>query len=187
VGLARRVKLAAALDHFGLEVAGLTGLDIGASTGGFTEVLLERGAQRVYAVDVGHDQLHSRLRADARVVAIDGVNARTLDRQIVAEPIGAVVCDASFIGLETVLPAPLALVGPAAFLVALVKPQFEAGPGAVDKHGIVRNAADRRRHCDRIAGWLGAQAGWTVLGIIDSPILGRGGNHEFLLAGRYRA
>jgi 23S rRNA (cytidine1920-2'-O)/16S rRNA (cytidine1409-2'-O)-methyltransferase len=178
------LKLAATLDHFEIDPTGLIGLDIGASTGGFTDVLLARGAVRVYAVDAGHGQLAEKLRRDPRVVSLEKQNARALSRAEIPEPVGIVTCDTSFIGLETVLPAPLALAAPGAFLVALIKPQFEAGPGKVGKGGVVRDAALRQEICSRIAAWLGALPGWRVLGVIDSPIEGGDGNHEFLIAGQ---
>jgi 23S rRNA (cytidine1920-2'-O)/16S rRNA (cytidine1409-2'-O)-methyltransferase len=179
------VKLAHALEHFGIDTAGGIWLDIGASTGGFTDVLLSRGAARVYAVDVGHGQLAWKLRQDARVVVLERTNARHLSRREVPEPVDGIVCDASFIGLAVVLPAPLALAAPQAHLVALIKPQFEVGPAEVGKGGIVRDPALHRRVCARIAAWLGDQAGWTVLGITDSPISGADGNREFLIAARH--
>ncbi len=179
------LKLAAALDHFEIDPSGLIALDIGASTGGFTEVLLSRGAARVYAVDAGHGQLAAKLRTDPRIVSLEKQNARALSRTEIPEPVGIVTCDASFIGLETILPAPLALAAPGAFLVALIKPQFEAGPGRVGKGGVVRDAGLQQEICDRIAAWLGAQPGWQVLGLADSPIEGGDGNREFLIAGRY--
>jgi 23S rRNA (cytidine1920-2'-O)/16S rRNA (cytidine1409-2'-O)-methyltransferase len=178
------VKLAAALDHFGIDPSDLTALDIGASTGGFTDVLLARGAARVYAVDAGHDQLAGKLRRDPRVVVLERLNARHLTRAEIPEPVGLVTCDASFIGLQTILPAPLSLAAPGAFLVALIKPQFEVGPGRTGKGGVVRDAALRSAVCVRIADWLRAVPGWSVLGIIDSPVAGGDGNREFLIAGR---
>jgi 23S rRNA (cytidine1920-2'-O)/16S rRNA (cytidine1409-2'-O)-methyltransferase len=176
------LKLAAALDHFEIDPTGSIALDIGASTGGFTEVLLSRGAARVYAVDAGHGQLAAKLRTDPRIVSLEKQNARALTRVEIPEPVGIVTCDASFIGLETVLPAPLTLAAPGAFLVALIKPQFEAGPGRVGKGGVVRDAGLRQEICDRIAAWLGALPGWRVLGLTDSPLLGPDGNREFLIA-----
>jgi 23S rRNA (cytidine1920-2'-O)/16S rRNA (cytidine1409-2'-O)-methyltransferase len=176
------VKLARALDHFAIDPAGKVALDIGASTGGFTDVLLSRGAARVYAVDVGFGQLAWKLRQDPRVSVLERMNARHLGRAEVPEPVALIVCDASFIGLETVLPAPLALAAPGAALVALIKPQFEVGPGRVGKGGVVRDAALHEEVCDRIASWLGAQPGWRVLGIVESPITGAEGNREFLVA-----
>jgi 23S rRNA (cytidine1920-2'-O)/16S rRNA (cytidine1409-2'-O)-methyltransferase len=181
------VKLAHALGHFGIDPAGGIWLDIGASTGGFTDVLLSRGATKVYAVDVGHGQLAWKLRQDPRVVVLERTNARRLSCQEVPEPVDGIVCDASFIGLEVVLPAPLALAAPQAHLVALIKPQFEVGPDEVGKGGIVRDPALHRRVCARIAAWLGDQAGWTVLGTTDSPIFGADGNREFLIAARRAA
>jgi 23S rRNA (cytidine1920-2'-O)/16S rRNA (cytidine1409-2'-O)-methyltransferase len=178
------VKLAHALEYFAIDPSGSIALDVGASTGGFTDVLLSRGARRVYAVDVGHGQLAWKLRQDPRVVVHERVNARALNSEHVPEPVDLVVCDASFIGLATVLPAPLALAGERAALVALVKPQFEAGREHVGKGGVVRDLAVHRDVCDRAAAWVGALAGWTVTGVIESPILGPEGNREFLLYAR---
>jgi 23S rRNA (cytidine1920-2'-O)/16S rRNA (cytidine1409-2'-O)-methyltransferase len=174
-------KLIAALDHFRLPVAGVVALDIGASTGGFTEVLLERGATRVYAVDVGHDQLHARLAADPRVVSLEDCDARRLDRTLVPEPVGALVADVSFISLTKALPVPLTLTRPGAWLVALIKPQFEAGRAAVGKRGIVRDAAARQRAVALVRDWIAGQPDWCVLDVIASPIAGGSGNEEFLL------
>jgi 23S rRNA (cytidine1920-2'-O)/16S rRNA (cytidine1409-2'-O)-methyltransferase len=181
------LKLAHGLDHFALDPAGAVAIDVGASTGGFTDVLLTRGAAKVYAVDVGHGQLAWKLRNDPRVVVLERTNARNLDRRHVPEPVDAVVCDASFIGLETVLPAALALTKPSAWLVALIKPQFEVGPAHVGKGGVVRDPELHRQVCARIVQWLGALPGWTVLGVTESPILGPEGNREFLIAGRRTA
>jgi 23S rRNA (cytidine1920-2'-O)/16S rRNA (cytidine1409-2'-O)-methyltransferase len=178
------VKLAAALDAFAIDPAGLVCLDIGASTGGFTDVLLRRGAARVYAVDVGHGQLDWRLRNDPRVVVRERVNARSLGREAVPEPVDLVVVDASFIGLATILPAPLALARPGARLVALVKPQFEVEPARVGRGGIVRDPAARAEAVARVGAWLETTAGWRVLGTRESPIAGAEGNVEFLLAAR---
>jgi 23S rRNA (cytidine1920-2'-O)/16S rRNA (cytidine1409-2'-O)-methyltransferase len=178
------VKLAHALDRFGLSPAGLVCLDIGASTGGFTDVLLSRGAKRVYAVDVGRGQLDWRLRNDARVVVLERTNARRLTAEQVPEPPGMITCDASFIGLETVLPAALALAAPGCLLVALIKPQFEVGKGRVGKGGVVRDAALHAEVCERIRRWLAETLGWTVLGLAESPITGPSGNVEFLIAAR---
>ena len=178
------LKLVQALDHFALDPAGLVALDIGASTGGFTDVLLARGASLVHAVDVGRGQLAWKLRQDPRVVVHEGVNARYLSRAEIGEPIELVTCDASFIGLATVLPASLALAAEHAALVALIKPQFEAGPKEVGKGGVVRDPAVHRAVCERIAAWLGAQPGWRVLGITESPITGPAGNREFLIYAR---
>ncbi len=178
------VKLAHALDHFEIDPNGWVALDIGASTGGFTDVLLTRGARRVYAVDVGHGQLAWKLRQDPRVVVCERENARALSRERIAESVDLVVCDASFIGLATVLPAPLALAGERSALVALVKPQFEAGRALVGKGGVVRDPAVHREVCERTAAWVAAQPGWMVIGVAESPILGPEGNREFLLYAR---
>jgi 23S rRNA (cytidine1920-2'-O)/16S rRNA (cytidine1409-2'-O)-methyltransferase len=175
------VKLAHGLAHFGLSPAGRVCLDVGASTGGFTHVLLHHGAARVYAVDVGHGQLDWSLRNDPRVVVLERTNARYLEAEQVPEPIGTLVCDASFIGLSTLLPAPLGLCAPGAWACALVKPQFEAGPAAA-RGGVVRDPAVHRAVCDRVAGWWAGLPGWRVLGVEPSPLLGPEGNREFLLA-----
>lgn len=178
------LKLVKGLDHFGIDPAGLIGLDVGASTGGFTDVLLNRGAAKVYAVDVGHGQLAWSLRQDPRVVVLERTNARHLDRALIPDPVGIVVCDASFIGLETVLPAALALAAPGARAVALIKPQFEVGPDRVGKGGVVRDPELHREVCDRITAWLAARPGWQVLGVTESPITGPEGNVEFLIGAR---
>ncbi len=177
------LKLIAALDHFKLSPEGLTCLDIGASTGGFTEVLLERGAGKVYAVDVGHGQLREKISTDPRVVSLEGVNARDLTGTQIPEPPEAVVVDVSFIGLKLVLPAAMALARQA-WLVALVKPQFEAGRAQIGKGGIVKDAAAQEAVLKDIAAWLGAQPGWSLLGTMESPIPGGDGNREFLIAAR---
>jgi 23S rRNA (cytidine1920-2'-O)/16S rRNA (cytidine1409-2'-O)-methyltransferase len=178
------LKLAFALNHFAIDPTDCTALDIGASTGGFTDVLLAHGAARVHAVDVGRAQLAWKLRQDPRVVVHEGVNARYLSRADIAEPIDLVVCDASFIGLQTVLPAALSLAAARTTLVALIKPQFEAGPREVGKGGVVRDPAVHQAVCDRIAAWLGNQPGWTVIGTAESPIQGPAGNREFLICAR---
>jgi 23S rRNA (cytidine1920-2'-O)/16S rRNA (cytidine1409-2'-O)-methyltransferase len=178
------LKLAHALDHFAIDPAGGIWLDVGASTGGFTDVLLARGAAKVYAVDVGHGQLAWKLRQDARVVVLERKNARHLSCQEIPSPLDGIACDASFIGLEVILPAPLALAAPAARLVALIKPQFEVGPADVGKGGIVRDPDLHRQVCVRIADWLGRRPGWTVIGVTDSPITGADGNREFLIAAK---
>jgi 23S rRNA (cytidine1920-2'-O)/16S rRNA (cytidine1409-2'-O)-methyltransferase len=176
------LKLVKALDHFAIDPTGLTCLDIGASTGGFTDVLLDRGAAKVFAVDVGKGQLAWKLRGDARVVVLEGFNARHLSRTDVPDPVHLLTCDASFIGLETVLPAPMALTAPGARLIALIKPQFEVGKGRVGKGGVVRDSALHDEVCARIADWLAAQPGWRVAGVTESPIHGPKGNKEFLIA-----
>ncbi len=173
------VKLAAALDHFGFDPRSRVCLDVGASTGGFTQVLLERGAARVYAVDVGRGQLHKSLRARPEVVSLEENDIRTLSPALLGEPPDLVAVDVSFISLKLVLPAALALVKSPAQLVALIKPQFEAGRGRI-KRGIVRDEAVRAAICDDIAAFV-ASLGWRVLGITPSPIAGGDGNVEFLL------
>ena len=177
-------KLIAALDAFAIDPAGLVCLDVGASTGGFTDVLLQRGAARVYAVYVGYGQFDARLRSDGRVIVLERTNARNLTPALVPEPVGLVVCDASFIGLRTVLPAALELTATGAALVALIKPQFEVGKGRVGKGGVVRDPALHDEVCAAVASWLGGLPGWTVLGIVPSPLLGPAGNREFLIGGR---
>lgn len=174
------LKLVHALDHFGLSAEGRTCLDVGASTGGFTDVLLARGASKVFAVDVGHGQLHPRLAADDRVISMEGMNSRDLNADAVPEPIDACVADVSFISLTAALPAGLSLCRDGAWLLALVKPQFEVGREHVGKGGIVRDPAIRDQVPDRIGGWLEA-AGWRTLGVISSPIQGSDGNREFLI------
>jgi 23S rRNA (cytidine1920-2'-O)/16S rRNA (cytidine1409-2'-O)-methyltransferase len=176
------LKLVHALEHFGLDPTGMAALDVGASTGGFTDVLLQRGARRVYAIDVGHGQLDWRLRGDPRVVVREKINARHLRREHVPEPVDLVVCDVSFISLELALPAPLALAAPTALLVALIKPQFEVGKGQVGKGGVVRDAALHQAVCARISRWLAEEQGWRVRGVVPSPITGPKGNREFLVA-----
>jgi 23S rRNA (cytidine1920-2'-O)/16S rRNA (cytidine1409-2'-O)-methyltransferase len=178
------VKLDFALNHFAIDAAGAIALDIGASTGGFTDVLLARGAARVHAVDVGRGQLAWKLRQDPRVVVHEATNARHLTPAQIAEPIDLITCDASFIGLMTLLPAPLSLAAERTALVALIKPQFEAGPKEVGRGGVVRDPAIHQAVCERIAGWLGAQPGWVVIGTIESPIQGPAGNREFLIYAR---
>jgi 23S rRNA (cytidine1920-2'-O)/16S rRNA (cytidine1409-2'-O)-methyltransferase len=178
------LKLAHALDHFEIDPHGMAALDIGASTGGFTDVLLRRGARLVYAVDVGHGQLDWRLRNEPRVVVLERTNARHLSRNLIPEPVDLLVCDASFISLELVLPAALQLTRPGACLVALIKPQFEVGKGQVGKGGVVRDPALHAEVCERVARWLGEEQGWRVQGITPSPITGPKGNREFLIGAR---
>jgi 23S rRNA (cytidine1920-2'-O)/16S rRNA (cytidine1409-2'-O)-methyltransferase len=177
------IKLDHGLTHFGFDVSGAIALDVGSSTGGFTDVLLSRGAAKVYAVDVGTNQLAWKLRQDPRVVVHEQTNARRLNFGIVPEPVDIVVCDASFIGLAKVLEAPLALAKPGASLVALIKPQFEAGRAEVGKGGVVRDPVVHERVCSEARTWVETQ-GWTVLGITPSPITGPEGNVEFLLGAR---
>jgi len=179
------LKLTAALDRFGLDPQGLACLDIGASTGGFTQVLLERGAAHVVAVDVGHHQLHPRLRDDPRVTNREGLNARGLTREdIGGHAVGAVVSDVSFISLKLALPPALALAEPGAFCALLVKPQFEAGREAISKAGLLKDPESAPAVAAELERWLVEDLGWHSLGLIPSPITGGDGNHEFLLGGR---
>ncbi|MEO5611344.1 MAG: TlyA family RNA methyltransferase [Sphingomicrobium sp.] len=174
------VKLDHGLTHFGFEVTGAMALDVGSSTGGFTDVLLSRGATKVYAIDVGTNQLAWKLRQDPRVIVHEQTNARFLDAATVPEPVDVVVCDASFIGLAKVLGPALGLAKPGARLVALIKPQFEAGRDEVGKGGVVRDSEVHQRVCDAAAEWV-ASHGWRVVGVTESPITGPEGNKEFLL------
>jgi 23S rRNA (cytidine1920-2'-O)/16S rRNA (cytidine1409-2'-O)-methyltransferase len=179
------LKLKAALEAFGLDPAGLDCLDIGASTGGFTEILLERGASHVVAVDVGHDQLHPRLEADERVTSHEGLNARVLDADHLDDrAIGAVVSDVSFISLKLALPPALSLAEPGAFCVLLVKPQFEAGREAISKAGLLKDPDSAPAVAAELERWLVEDMGWQSLGLISSPITGGDGNVEYLLGGR---
>lgn len=175
------LKLAHGLEEFGFSAEGRVCLDIGASTGGFTDVLLAHGAARVYAVDVGRGQLAWKLREDSRVVVLEKTNARHLSAAEVPEPVGAIACDASFIGLRTVLPAPLALAAPGCWLIALIKPQFEVGREQVGKKGVVRDPALHEEVRATIRDWLEAMPGWRVTGEAESPIKGPEGNVEFLI------
>lgn len=177
------MKLAHALDHFGWDVSGAVALDVGSSTGGFTDVLLQRGAKKVFAVDVGTNQLAWKLRQDPRVVVHEQTNARYLTDAIVTEPVDILVCDASFISLAKVLDQAIEFVKTGGRLVALVKPQFEAERGEIGKGGVVRDAAVHERVCAAAADWI-ASRGWTVEGLVESPITGPEGNVEFLLAAR---
>lgn len=178
------LKLDHALQEFRLDPTGRSCIDIGASTGGFTDVLLTRGATHVMAVDVGHGQLAWKLRSDPRVTVMEKTNARHLTREQLTHPVQVLVCDASFIGLQTLLPAPLALCEPGAWAVALIKPQFEAGPEAVGAKGVVRDPAIHEQVCARIETWWAGLDGWAVLGVTASPITGPEGNREFLIAAR---
>jgi 23S rRNA (cytidine1920-2'-O)/16S rRNA (cytidine1409-2'-O)-methyltransferase len=177
------IKLAHALDHFGLDPAGAVAMDIGSSTGGFTDVLLARGAARVFAVDSGTNQLAWKLRQDPRVTVHEKTSARLLTPALIDAPCDWVVCDASFIGLAKVLEVPLRLAAPACRLVALIKPQFEVGRGEVGKGGVVRDPALHERVCREARQWL-ERGGWTVQGIVESPITGPEGNIEFLISAR---
>jgi len=178
------VKLAHGLEHFGFDATDKICIDVGCSTGGFTDVLLNAGATKVYAVDVGHGQLDWKLRSDDRVEVLEKTNARHLTREQIPDPIDAVVCDASFIGLKTVLPAAMSLAKPGSFLIALIKPQFEVGKGHVGKGGVVRDPELHQMVCDDIEVWLTNDTDWTVTGIEKSPITGPEGNVEFLIGAR---
>ncbi len=175
------IKLDHALAHLGWDVAGAVAIDVGSSTGGFTDVLLSRGAARVYAVDSGTNQLAWKLRQDARVIVHEQTSARILTAVHIPEPVDLIVCDASFIALAKVLPVPMTFAKAGARLVALIKPQFEAERGEVGKKGVVRDAAVHARVCGDVRGWL-EQAGWSVVDLVESPITGPEGNVEFLIA-----
>ncbi len=181
------LKLAPALDHFGFDANGRICLDVGASTGGFTEVLLKRGAHRVYAVDNGRGQLHPSLAADTRVVSLEATDARTLDRAVIPEPVTAIVADVSFISLRKALPAALRLAAAGCWLVALVKPQFEAEPGTVRKDGTIADPAVHRRIVGELEAWIAAVPGWRLAGTIPSAVKGGDGNTEFLMAATHDA
>jgi 23S rRNA (cytidine1920-2'-O)/16S rRNA (cytidine1409-2'-O)-methyltransferase len=178
------LKLIAGLDHFGIDPRGCNALDIGASTGGFTQVLLERGAVHVTAIDVGHGQMHESVRSDPRVTCVEGLNARDLTADVLkGRPLDVIVSDVSFISLKLALPAALALARPGARGIFLVKPQFEAGREAIGKGGILKSPADGPIVAEALAEWLGGVPGWKALGLCPSPIEGGDGNREFLLAG----
>ncbi len=178
------LKLAAAMQAFGFDPAGVVALDIGASTGGFCDVLLKRNAAKVYAVDVGRGQLHPAISGDPRVVMLEGQDARALDRSIIVEAPAAIVADVSFVSLTKVLGAALALAAPGAWLVALIKPQFEVGRDEIGKGGIVRDPSARERAVQNVRGWVSALDGWQVVGVVGSPIAGGSGNVEMLLGAR---
>lgn len=175
------LKLKHALQHFAIDVAGRAALDLGASTGGFVQVLLEHGARHVDAVDVGHGQLSAPLQADPRVTSIEGLNARDLTREHVSEPVEVVTCDVSFISLKLALPPALTLAEPGATLIALIKPQFEVGRAGLGKDGVVRNETQHQQVCDQVAAWLEGEQGWHVHGVIPSPIVGADGNREYVI------
>ncbi|MGV3548275.1 TlyA family RNA methyltransferase [Rhizobium sp.] len=178
------LKLIAALDHFGLSPEGLDCLDVGASTGGFTQVLLERGARHVMALDVGHGQLVAKIAEDPRVANLEGINSRELTADMLDAPVQALVSDVSFISLKLALPPALELAEPGAWLVALVKPQFEAGRENVGKGGMLKDPSSGPQIADDLEKWLNSLGGWQSLGVIPSPIAGGDGNQEYLLAGR---
>ncbi|HVV64873.1 MAG TPA: TlyA family RNA methyltransferase [Rhizomicrobium sp.] len=178
------LKLAAALDRFGLSPRGLICLDLGASTGGFSEVLLMHGATRIYAVDVGRGQLDPKIANDPRIVAREGVNVRNLSRNQIGEAPQAVVADVSFISLKLALPPALELAAPGAWLIALVKPQFEVGRRRVGKGGVVRDAAAQDAALTDIAAWLASNKAWSAIGTMESPVKGGDGNREFFIAAR---
>lgn len=177
------IKLAHALEHFAIDVTGAVAIDVGSSTGGFTDVLLTHGAARVYAVDSGTNQLAWKLRQDPRVIVHEQTSARILTADHIPEPVDIIVCDASFIALSKVLERPLGFARPGAVLVALIKPQFEAGREEVGKGGVVRDPAVHERVCEEVKNWAVAK-GWRVEGVTPSPITGPQGNVEFLLHAR---
>lgn len=177
------IKLAHAIDHFGIDVTDMIAIDVGSSTGGFTDVLLSKGAARVYAVDSGTNQLAWKLRNDPRVIVHEQTSARILTADHVPEPVDIIVCDASFISLAKVLERPMGFARPGAHLVALIKPQFEAGREEVGKGGVVRDPAVHERVCEEVRAWLTGQ-GWLVEGLTTSPITGPQGNVEFLIYAR---
>ncbi|MCF8474131.1 MAG: TlyA family RNA methyltransferase [Emcibacter sp.] len=182
------LKLMQAIEEYELDVQGKTVIDVGASTGGFTDVCLSHGAKRVYAVDVGHGQLAWKLRGDERVVVLEKTNARYLTVDQIPEPVDMIVCDASFIGLQTVLPAAMSLGSEGCILVALIKPQFEVGKGNVGKGGVVRDPELHESVCEKIKNWINHDmAGWSVRGITTSPIKGPEGNIEFLIIADYHS
>ena len=174
-------KLAAALDFFQIDVTGCVCLDLGASTGGFTDVLMSNGARKSYAVDVGSGQLADKLRNNLAVINLEKTDARNLNISLISDPIDILVCDVSFISLAKILPVPMRLVKEGGLLISLVKPQFEVGPGMVDKKGIVRDGKLRRSVLKSVTLWLDNCRGWRFLNFIESPISGGTGNHEFLV------
>jgi 23S rRNA (cytidine1920-2'-O)/16S rRNA (cytidine1409-2'-O)-methyltransferase len=177
-------KLKHALEHFKIDPEGLICLDIGASTGGFTQILLQHDAYRVYAVDVGHGQLAPEIASAAHVISLEKLNIKDISSVHVPEPVDLIVCDVSFISLAKALPAALSLCPAGALLIALIKPQFEVGRAHIRRGGIVRDETQQQRVRDDVAAWLNTQDGWTVLGITESPITGSDGNREFLIAAR---
>lgn len=181
------IKLDHAIKSFSLSVQNKVALDLGASTGGFTDVLLHYGAKKVYAVDVGHSQLHDTLRNHPQVVVRENTNARYLQAADVDESIQIITCDVSFISLKTLLPAALQLIARPGVLIALVKPQFEVGKSKVSKKGLVTSPRLQQKACQDIQSWLEQQNGWQVEGVIESPITGSTGNKEFLLVATFHS
>lgn len=180
------LKLVKGIEEFDIDVTGMIVIDVGASTGGFTDVCLENGAKKVYAVDVGHGQLAWKIRNDDRVVILEKTNARYLTDAEIPEKVNLIVCDASFIGLQIVLPAPMKFAEEGCILIALIKPQFEVGKGKVGKGGVVREPELHQEVCNKIENWLQDEVeGWSVIGITQSPIKGPEGNIEFLIGARY--
>ena len=180
------LKLLKGLQEFKIDISGMTVIDVGASTGGFTDVCLENGAKKVYAVDVGHGQLAWKIRNDERVIVLEKTNARYLNIQQIPIPVDLIVCDTSFIGLQTVLPAPMSLAGKGCILVALIKPQFEVGKGKVGKGGVVREPELHKEVCNKIKNWITEDmVDWEVIGLTQSPIKGPEGNIEFLIGAKY--
>ena len=175
------LKLEAALAHFGFSPLRGSIIDVGSSTGGFTDVLLRHGARRVFAVDVGRGQLHPSLRSDERVVIMEETDVRDLSPASVSDPANAIVSDVSFISLTQALPPAMALAAPGAWMVALIKPQFELDASSIGKGGIVKTEASRKKAIERVTTWLDTVAGWRTLDVIESPITGKGGNIEFLI------
>ncbi|MBL4801981.1 MAG: TlyA family RNA methyltransferase [Emcibacter sp.] len=181
------MKLMQAIEEFSLDITGKCVIDVGASTGGFTDVCLHHGAEKVYAVDVGHGQLAWKIRQDERVIVLEKTNARYLSTEQIPELADMIVCDASFIGLQTVLPAPMSLAADGCILAALIKPQFEVGKGNVGKGGVVRDPDLHEQVCDKITRWITEDMpGWTVVGLTTSPIKGPEGNVEFLIVAKYK-
>lgn len=179
------IKLAHALQYFKIDCVGKTAIDVGSSTGGFTDVLLHHKAEKIYAVDVGYGELAWKLQQDPHVVVLERTNARHLTSDMITAPVDMVVCDASFISLERVLPVPLSFVRSGGMLLALVKPQFEAANYQIGEGGIVTDPAVHQAMCDKVEKWLNSLPGWEVSGIVESPITGMEGNKEFLLMARY--
>ncbi len=173
-------KLLAGLEAFPPPLDGMIGLDVGASTGGFTDLMLQRGVRKVYAVDCGHGQLHHKLRQDSRVICLEKVNARMLDASQIPEPVDILTADVSFISLKLALPAPATFLKSGGWAFVLVKPQFEAGRAEVGKGGVIRDESVRQRCVDEIVRFAEAEIAWTRLGVVHSPIQGPAGNHEFV-------